>query len=105
MKAILKNYRQSPRKVRVVADTIRGKDVSVAELNLSFLPKRASDPILGLLRSAVANALANNQANPEGLFVKDIRVEKGLVLKRFMPAARGSAHPVKKRASHVIIEL
>ena len=102
MKAVLKNYRQAPRKVRLVADLIRGKRVEEAQLALSFLPKRAATPMLKLLNSAVANA---SDASTEDLIVREIRVDKGVVLKRFMPRARGAAHSIHKHASHVVLVL
>jgi large subunit ribosomal protein L22 len=105
MKALLKNYRQSPRKVRLVANVIKGKSISAAETELMFLVKRASDPILKLLKSAIANAKQNNSVNPENLYVLDVRVDKGIVLKRFRPRARGSASRINKRTSHVILTL
>ncbi|OGI70613.1 50S ribosomal protein L22 [Candidatus Nomurabacteria bacterium RIFCSPLOWO2_01_FULL_42_20] len=105
MRAILKNYRQSPRKVRLVANLIKGKNVSAAQNDLSFLIKRASDPMKKLLESAIANALENFKVPAENLFVKDVRVEKGLVLKRFMPRAFGRASEIKKRSSHIKIIL
>ena len=89
MKASIANYRQSPRKVRLVADLIKGKKVKDAELALSFLPKRAATPLLVLLRSAVANATQNSGIKVENLVVSDVRVDKGVTMKRFMPRARG----------------
>lgn len=105
MKAILKNYRQSPRKVRLVATLIKGKSVAMAERELQFLVKRASDPILKLLQSAIANAKQNSNIEREGLVVKDVRVDKGIVLKRMMPRAMGSASRINKRTSHIVITL
>lgn len=105
MKATLSNYRQSPRKVALVAGLIRGKKVSVALSALRFTTKRATDPIEKLLRSAIANAKNAGVANPEELFINEIRVDKGIVLKRFMPRARGSAAQILKRSSHVFISL
>jgi large subunit ribosomal protein L22 len=103
--ARLNNYRQSPRKVRVVANTIRGKKASEAINILSFLVKRASDPLNGLLASAIANAKNNFNLSPEGLFVKEIRVDGGVTLKRSLPKARGSASRMNKRTSHILITL
>jgi large subunit ribosomal protein L22 len=104
MKAFLKNYRQSPRKVRLVADLVKGKNVGSAIAELDFLAKRAGGPIKKLLLSAVANA--KNQGVPaENLFIKELRVDKGIVMKRIMPAAMGSAHRINKRTSHVEIVL
>lgn len=104
MKSFLKNYRQSPRKVRLVADLVRGKNVADALVQLDFLPKRASDPMKKLLNSAIANAL-NLGTQKENLFVKEIRVDKGIVMKRMMPAAMGSGHRINKRTSHIAIVL
>src|SRR3989344_2455205 len=104
MKAFLKNYRQSPRKVRLVAGLIRGKDVAAAEIELDFLAKRASLPIRKLLNGAVANAKEKGREK-QNLFVKEIRVDKGVTLKRIMPAAMGSAHRINKRSSHVTLVL
>lgn len=104
MKAFLKNYRQSPRKVRLVASLIRGKDVSQALAELNFLAKRASDPVRKLLLSAVANAKQTG-AEVENLFVKEIRVDKGIVMKRMMPAAMGTGHRINKRTSHILLVL
>ena len=106
MKAILKNYRQSPRKVRLVGDLIKGKSVVNAKTELSALPKRAAFPIETLLDSAVANAKANSGiTNVENLVVSNVTVNKGLVMKRFMPRARGSASRINKRTSHVTLTL
>ncbi|MFZ2205604.1 MAG: 50S ribosomal protein L22 [Minisyncoccia bacterium] len=104
MKAFLKNYRQSPRKVRLVAGLIRGKDVNEALAELNFLAKRASDPVRKLLLSAVANAKQTG-AEVENLFVKEIRVDKGVVMKRMMPAAMGTGHRINKRTSHILLVL
>jgi len=106
MKAFLKNYRQSPRKVRLVAELIKGKRVAEALLLLDTLPKRASLPLKKLVDSAVSNASSNNSLiDPKDLFVENITVNKGIVLKRIMPRARGSASRINKRTSHVFITL
>ncbi len=104
MKAFLKNYRQSPRKVRLVAGLIKGKDVSKAIVELDFLAKRAGEPIKKLLLSAVANAKQIGKEK-ENLFVKEIRVDKGIVMKRMMPAAMGTGHRINKRTSHITLVL
>ncbi|MDE1966509.1 MAG: 50S ribosomal protein L22 [Patescibacteria group bacterium] len=103
--ASLKNHRISPRKVRLVADMIRGKSVSQAEAILGVASKKAKSPLADLLRSAVSNASHNHSIDKGMLFIKEIRVDKGYTLKRFMPVSRGSAHPIKKRTSHVSIVL
>jgi large subunit ribosomal protein L22 len=105
MKAYLHNYRQSPRKVRLVADLIRGKSVGDANTELSFLIKRAALPFQQLLASAVANAKMNFDMNPDNLYVSDVRVDKGVVLKRMMPRAMGRASRINKRTSHVLLVL
>lgn len=103
--ARLKNYRQSPRKVRVVADTVRGKRVTEALNNLAFTSKKATLPLRKLIESAIANAKNNHGVNVDELVVKEIRVDGGIVLKRSMPRARGSASMIHKRCSHVIVTL
>lgn len=104
MKAFLKNYRQSPRKVRLVAGLVRGKSVSAAIAQLDFLAKRAGLPMKKLLMSAVSNA-KNMGVDEANLFIKELRVDKGITLKRMMPAAMGSGHRITKRTSHLMIAL
>jgi large subunit ribosomal protein L22 len=100
MKAFLKNYRQSPRKVRLVAGLIKGKNVAQAVAELDFLAKRAGLPIKKLLLSAVANAKQMG-IESENLYIKELRVDKGIVMKRMMPAAMGTGHRINKRTSHL----
>ena len=104
MKAILKNYRQSPRKVRLVADVVRGKKINDALAAVAFVDKRAAGPFEKVLRSALANAIQAG-ANPAQLIVKHVSVDKGVTQKRFMPRARGSASKINKRSSHITVEL
>ncbi|MEI7765435.1 MAG: 50S ribosomal protein L22 [bacterium] len=104
MKAFLKNYRQSPRKVRLVASLVKGKKVDQALVELDFLVKRAGLPIRKLLLSAIANA-TNMGISRENLIIKELRVDKGIVMKRMMPAAMGTGHRINKRTSHVTILL
>lgn len=104
MKAFLKNYRQSPRKVRLVAGLIKGKNVSEAVAELDFLAKRAGLPIKKLLLSAVANAKQMG-IEADNLYIKELRVDKGIVMKRMMPAAMGTGHRINKRTSHLNILL
>jgi large subunit ribosomal protein L22 len=104
MKAYLKNYRQAPRKVRLVADLIKGKSVAVAQLELMHLAKRAALPMEKLLASAVANAKVGG-ADVENLMVKDVQVDKGIVMKRHMPRAFGRASAIHKHSSHVTLVL
>ena len=103
--ASLKNFRQSPRKVRKVANLVRGKSVSQALDTLNFLNKKASDPLYALLKSAIANAKNNYNLEKETLMIKELRVDVGYILKRRMPRARGMAYPINKRTSHVLMVL
>ncbi len=105
MKAKLSNLRISPRKVRLVATLIKGKTVSDAELLLSYLPKRASDPIAKLVKSAYANATVKGGSSMDEMIIKSIRVDEGLTMRRYMPRAFGRPSAIKKRSSHVMVEL
>ena len=104
MKAFLNNYRQAPRKVRLVAGLLKRKSVSEAIAQLDFLAKRAGFPLKKLLLSAVANA---KQAGieKENLMIQDLRVDKGVTMKRMMPAAMGSGHRINKRTSNITLIL
>jgi len=104
MKAFLKNYRQSPRKVRIVANLVKGKHVNEALVELDFLAKRAGFPIKKLLLSAIANA-TNMGISKDNLIIKELRVDKGIVMKRMMPAAMGTGHRINKRTSHITLLL
>jgi len=104
MKAVLKNYRQSPRKVRLLADLVRGKKVNDALRQLAFVDKRASDPFAKVIRSAVANAKLVGREEAS-LKIAKVAVDKGTVMTRFMPRARGSASPINRRSSHITVEL
>jgi len=104
MKAFLKNYRQSPRKVRLVADLVKGKNANDAIVSLNLLPKRAGLPIRKLVESAVSNAKQIG-AEVENLFIKEIRVDKGIVMKRMMPRAMGRGARINKRTSHITLVL
>ena len=105
IKAKLSNYRQSPRKVRLVVDLVRGKKVTRAIQELSFLNKRAALVIKKLLMSAVANAKHNKGIKEDDLILKEIAVNTAPTLKRFRAGARGQAYSIKKRASHISITL
>ena len=104
MKAMLSNFKQSPRKVRLVADMIRGKNVVYAADQLAFLPKKSAPEIAKLLASAVANAREQG-VSVDNLIVKTISVDKGMVLRRFSPKARGRAGRINRTMSIVRIEL
>lgn len=101
----LKNYRQSPRKVRLVADMVRGKKAEDAMISLSFVPHKASDSIQKLLKSAISNADNNHGIKSDDLFIKEIRVDQGVTAYRFRPRARGRAFPIRKRSSNIILSL
>lgn len=103
-KATLSDYRQSPRKVRVVADMVRGKKVEDALITLSFVPKRAALPLQKLLASALANA-KNLEIPLDNLVVKEISVDGGKILYRRLPMSRGRAFVLRKRTSHVNVVL
>jgi large subunit ribosomal protein L22 len=103
--AKLSNYRQAPRKVRLVADLIRGKSAAEAIATLMTLPKRASSPMEKLVRSAVANAKQAGEANPEAMVISRIEVNEAPVMKRMMPRARGRGAQILKRSSHINLTL
>ena len=106
--AKLNNCPTSPRKMRLVADLVRGKQVEPALAILKFNQKEASGKIEKLLLSAIANWQAKNEdANIEDadLFVKEIRVDGGSMLKRLRPAPQGRAHRIRKRSNHVTLVL
>jgi len=102
-KAKLKNYKQSPRKVRLVADLVRGKKVDRVISELSHLNKKVSVVMKKLIKSAVANAKHNNNMDEENLFLKTITVDEGPAMKRFKAGAKGRAFPFKRRTSHITV--
>ena len=104
-KAHLKYARISPRKVKIVLDLIRGKDVAQAMAILKNTPKSASEYLTKLLRSAVANAENNFNMDASKLYVSECFVCPGPILKRIMPRAQGRAFRINKRTSHVTIVL
>ena len=104
MKALLTNFHQSPQKVRLIANLVRGRSVPAARAALIYAPQKSSDAILKLLDSAVANARQAG-TDSEELFVKTITVNKGMVMRRFMPKARGRAAKYAKTMSIIAIEL
>ncbi len=106
VKAILKYARISPRKARVVADMIRGKDVEEALNILRFTPKKGARIIEKVLKSAIANAeVSPDIEDVDALYVKSIYVNEGPMLKRIRPRAMGRAYLIRKRLSHITIEL
>ncbi len=102
--ATLSNFRQSPRKMRAVANLVRGKKATDALVMLQFTAKRAASPVATLIASALANAKAKEVAT-ENLVVSTIRVDGGKIMYRRRPAARGSSHPIRKRTCSVFVAL
>lgn len=106
IKATLNNLRVSPRKVRLVADLVRGKKLGEAKLQLQFLAKGVSPAMKKLLESAEANAKHNFKiSDPDSLIIKKVLINEGRTLKRFMPRSHGSAYTIRKRTSHAIVVL
>ena len=106
--AKLNNCPTSPRKMRLVADQVRGEDVNKALAILRFSPKEASRRLEKLLLSALANWQAKNEdadIEQAALYVKEIRVDGGNMLKRLRPAPQGRAHRIRKRSNHVTLVL
>ena len=103
--AKLKYLRIAPRKLRLIADLIRGKNVLKARNELSFLIKRGAHPFLKLLESAVANAKNNFQLDEKDLYLAKVLVDEGPKLKRSRPRSRGQAFPIQKKTSHLLIVL
>lgn len=95
----------SPRKVRLVANAVRGKSPQVALVALTFMTKRAALPVTKALKSALANATNNVKLREESLKIKSIQIQEGPRLKRFRPVSRGMAHGYKKRMSHIKVVL
>lgn len=102
-KAYLKYARISPRKVKIVLDLIRGKDVATAMAILKNTPKSASEYLIKLLNSAIANAEHNFSMDVSKLYVSECFVCSGPILKRIMPRAQGRAYRINKRTSHVTL--
>jgi large subunit ribosomal protein L22 len=104
--ASLHYLRVAPRKVRLVADRVRGMPVGDALAMLKFTPQAAAKPLAKLLRSAVANAEnKGGRVDVDALFVKTLNVDQGPKMRRFMPRAMGRANRVEKKTSHVYLEL
>ena len=103
VKACSRHERISPRKVRIVIDLVRGKSVEEALAILKFIPKRASEPISKVIKSAAANAEHNFNLNKETLVISQAFVDVGPTLKRFHPHQRGQAFPILKRTSHITV--
>lgn len=104
-KAIAKTVRIAPRKVRLVVDLIRGKNVADAAAILRLTPKSSSVVVEKVLKSAAANAVNNLKMDQSLLYVKEIFVDEGPTLKRYLPRAKGSGNRILKRTSHITVVL
>ncbi len=104
MKAFLKNYRQSPRKVRLVAGLVRGMDVLRARTTLSFMDKKSAPAIKKLLESAIANASTQGK-DASNLKVGEIYVDQGISMRRARPRAFGRSAPFRRRSSKITLQL
>lgn len=102
-KAIARHIRIAPRKMRLVVDLIRGKNVGEALAILKHTPKAGSPVIEKVLKSAVANAEHNNSMDTERLYISKIFVDQGTTLKRFHPRSQGRAFQILKHTSHVTV--
>jgi large subunit ribosomal protein L22 len=107
-KAVAKYIRMSPRKIRRVADLIRGKNVGDALNILHFTRKEATTPLEKVLRSAVSNMLnieGSSKVDPDALFIKELQIDEGVTLRRFRAASMGRAVRIRKRTSHITIKV
>ncbi len=102
-RAILRFNRASPRRVRLVVDQIRGKEVEKALDILKFTPKRSAAIVAKVLKSAIANAENTQNVDVDRLYVKRALVDEGGMWKRFMPRAMGRATRIRKRLSHITV--
>lgn len=105
LKTKLNHLKIPPRKVRLLADVIRGLSLQEAEAKLMLSPRRPKDALVKLLRSAAANAKNNHKLVPEKLFIKEIWVDQGPKTKHWTPRSRGSAALIEKKTSHVTLIL
>ena len=105
IKVKLSNFRTSPRKVRQVADLVRGKKVAEAQAILLFTVNKSSAPVLKLLNSAIASAKHDLHLEESNLIISAITVDEGPKMKRWHPMSRGRAFPIIKRSSHIVITL
>ncbi len=103
VRAIHRNARMSPRKIRPLARLLRGMPVREARHQLKFLPGKAPAIVEQVLHSAVANAVNNFELEESKLVVADVLINQGLVMKRSQPVSKGMAHPILKRSAHVMV--
>ncbi|MFD1465967.1 50S ribosomal protein L22 [Lapidilactobacillus mulanensis] len=102
-RAEARTVRIAPRKARLVVDLIRGKEAAEALAILQFTTRGASPIVAKVLKSAIANAEHNYDLDAQNLFVSEVYVNEGPTLKRFRPRAKGSASPINKRTSHIVV--
>lgn len=105
MKANAKNIRISPKKLRVIAEVIRGQKATEALSFLKFAPKKWALIMYKILHSAVANAENNDNQKLSDLYINTLIINKGIVYKRWNPVSRGRMHPILKRTSNIKLEL
>lgn len=105
IKAKLNHLRIAPRKVRLIADFIRNISTKEAKTKLKFIPNRAAEPVLKLLKSAIANAQNNFNVKEDDLYIKRIMVNQDTPYKRWFPISRGRSFPILKRACHIELVL
>ena len=105
VRAKLSDLQSTARKVRLIANLIRGKSVATAIDMLNFTSKKAARPMVKLLHSAVANAVETGEMDVDRLIVKTVMVDEGRTMKRFMPRAMGRATKINKRTSHITVVL
>lgn len=105
VKATAKYVHMSPRKVRLVADLVRGLGIAEAQKQLQFSSKLASKPVLKVLNSAIANAKNNHSLDVDTYIISSIFVNEGPTIKRFRPRAHGRSAMIRKRTSHIIVEI
>ncbi len=100
-----KYIRMTPRKMRVVANQVRGKEVQAAIDYLNFCKRRAANPIMKVIKSALANAEQKGGIDLDNLYVKELLIDEGPTMRRWLPRARGMATKILKRTSHISVEL
>lgn len=105
IKVKLNYLRIAPRKVRQIADAVRGKNALEAASLLQFVVRKPGLPVFKLLKSAMATAEHDFKLDPSNLYISQIFVNEGPKLKRFLPVSRGTAHPIWKRTSHIVLVL
>src|SRR4030042_4457582 len=103
--AVSKNLRVSPKKVRLIAYNLRGKNAESALESLRFVPRKAATPLYKVLKSAIANAKNNFKLEIDHLKIKELLVDEGKTMKRYRPVSRGAAHQILKRTTNIKVVL